>query len=57
VKLFEIHTKEDEKDVNFGVHGVYADNEKDAIRYAEIEIVADFLSVMEKSWKWGMMKT
>jgi hypothetical protein len=45
MKFFEIYTEENGKDVGFGVHGVYADNEKDAIRYAEIEIVADFLSM------------
>lgn len=45
MKLFEIHTKENEKDVDFGIHGVYSDNEKDAIRYAETEIVANFLSM------------
>lgn len=47
MKLFEIHTEENEKDINinFGIHEVYADNEKDAIRYAETEIVADFLNM------------
>ena len=45
MSLFEIHTEENGKDVDFGVHGVYADNEKDAIKYAETEIVADFLSM------------
>lgn len=45
MKLFKIHTEENGKDVNFGIHGVYADSEKDAIKYAETEIVADFLSI------------
>lgn len=45
MKLFKIHTEENGKDVDFGVHGVYADNEEDAIKYAETEIVADFLSM------------
>ena len=45
MKLFKIHTEENGKDVNFGVHGVYADNEKDVIRYAETEIATDFLSM------------
>lgn len=45
MKLFKIHTEENEKDIDFGIHGVYADNEKDAIRYAETEIVDDFLSM------------
>ena len=45
MKLFKIHTEENGKDVNFGIHGVYADNEEDAIKYAETEIVADFLSI------------
>ena len=26
MKLFKIHTEENGKDVDFGVHGVYADN-------------------------------
>ena len=35
MKLFEIHTEENEKDIyiDFGVHGVYADNKKDALKY------------------------
>ena len=45
MSLFKIHTEENGKDVDFGVHGVYADNEEDAIKYAETEIVADFLSM------------
>ena len=45
MKLFKIHTEENGKDVNFGVHGVYADSEKDVIKYAETEIVANFLSM------------
>ena len=45
MKLFKIHTEENRKDVDLGVHGVYADNEEDAIKYAETEIVADFLSI------------
>ena len=45
MKLFEIYTEENRKDVDFGIHGVYADNEKDAIQYAETEIVADLLSM------------
>lgn len=45
MRLFEIHTEENEKDVDFGIHGVYADNKKDAIKYVETEIVADFLSM------------
>ena len=45
MKLFEIHTEENGKNVNFGIHGVYSDNEKDAIKYVETEIVADFLSI------------
>ena len=45
MKLFKIHTEENEKDVNFGIHGVYADNEEDAIKYAETKIVTDFLSI------------
>lgn len=45
MSLFKIHTEENGKDVDFGVHGVYADNEEDAIKYAETEIVAIFLSM------------
>ena len=45
MNLFEIHTEENGKDVDFGVHGVYADNEEDAIKYAETEIVTNFLSM------------
>ena len=45
MKLFKIHTEENGKDVNFGIHGVYADNEEDAIKYTETEIVANFLSM------------
>lgn len=45
MKLFEIHTEKDGKDIDFGIHGVYADNEKDAIKYAETKIVTDFLSM------------
>ena len=45
MKLFKIHTEENEKDVDFGIHGVYSDNEKDAIKYVETEIVTDFLSM------------
>lgn len=45
MRLFKIHTEENGKDVNFGIHGVYADNEEDAIKYAETKIVADFLSI------------
>ena len=45
MKLFKIHTEENGKDVNFGIYGVYADNEEDAIKYAETKIVADFLSI------------
>ena len=45
MKLFEICTEEDGKDVDFGIHGVYADSKKDAIRYAETEIVSNFLSM------------
>lgn len=45
MKLFEIHTEENGKDVDFEIHGVYADSEQDAIQYAETEIVADFLSM------------
>ena len=45
MKLFEIYTTENGKDVDFGIHRVYSDNEKDAIKYAETEIVANFLSM------------
>ena len=47
MRLFEIHTEEHEKDVDidFGIHGVYADNKKDAIKYVETEIITDFLSM------------
>ena len=45
MRLFEIHTEENEKEVDFGIHGVYADNKKDAIKYAETEIVSNFLSM------------
>ena len=45
MKLFKIHTEENEKDVNFGIHGVYAYNDEDAIKYAETKIVTDFLSI------------
>lgn len=45
MRLFKIHTEENGKDVDFGIHRVYSDNEKDAIRYAETEIVADFLNM------------
>ena len=45
MKLFEMRTKKNGKDVDFGIHGVYADNEKDAIQYAETEIITDFLSI------------
>lgn len=45
MKLFEIYTGENGKDVDFGIHGVYADSKKDAIKYAETEIVADLLSM------------
>lgn len=45
MKLFKIHTEENEKDVDFGIHGVYADNEKDAIEYVKTKIVTDFLSI------------
>ena len=41
MKLFKIHTEENGKDVNFGIRGVYADSEKDAIQYAETKIVAE----------------
>ena len=37
MRLFEIHTEENEKEVDFGIHGVYSDNKKDAIKYAETE--------------------
>lgn len=42
MKLFEIHTEENGKDTDFGIHGVYTDNEEDVIKYAETEIVANF---------------
>ena len=42
-ETFEIHTEENGKDADLGVHGIYADNEEGAIKYAETEIVADFL--------------
>ena len=45
MRLFEIHTEENGKNVDFGIHGVYSDNEKDAIQYAETKIVADFLNM------------
>lgn len=45
MRLFEIHTEKDGKDIGFGIHGVYADNEKDGIRYVGTEIVTDFLSM------------
>ena len=45
MKLFEIYTTENGKDVDLGVYGVYADSEKDAIQYAETKIVADFLNM------------
>lgn len=45
MRLFKIHTEENGKDVDFGIHGVYSDNEKDAIKYVETEIATDFLSM------------
>ena len=45
MKLFEIHTEDNGKEADFGIHGVYADNEKDAIKDVETEIVTDFLSM------------
>ena len=50
MRFFQIHTKEkkeNEKDVDidFGIHKVYADNEKDAIKYVETEIANNFLSM------------
>ena len=45
MKLFEIYTKDNGKEANFGIHGVYADNEEDAIKYVETEIVTNFLSM------------
>ena len=45
MRLFEIYTEENGKNVDFGIHGVYSDNEKDAIQYAETKIVADFLNM------------
>ena len=31
MRLFEIHTEKNEKEADFGIYGVYADNKKDAI--------------------------
>lgn len=35
MSLFEIHTEDNGEEADFGIHGVYADNKKDAIKYKE----------------------
>lgn len=49
MKIFEIHTEENEKEVDLGVHGVSSEDEnfdeEDATIEAETEIANDFRSV------------
>ena len=54
MKLFKIHTEENEKDVNFGIHGVYADNEEDAIKYAETKMsISDYKLIGKEGYDDG----
>ena len=39
MKLFETHTEDNREKADFGIHGVYTDNKKDAIKYKKKRLI------------------